>query len=218
MILGAPGAGKGTQATLLAQKLGLSHIATGDMFREGVRRGTELGLRAKEYMDRGQLVPDDIAIGMLLERLDEDDCRRGCILDGFPRTLEQARALDGALAKKGQAIGKVAYIRVSREEVVARLGGRLTCRNCGAIYHEQSQPPREAGRCDRCGGELYQREDDRPETVRKRLEVYLAQTAPLIEYYRQRGKLLEIDGDRSVEEVQEEILAATALEEGAALP
>jgi len=212
VILGAPGAGKGTQAELLARKLGLAHVATGDMFREGVRRGTALGLQAKEYMDRGQLVPDDIVIKMLLERLGEEDCRRGCILDGFPRTLEQAQALDKALAERGQAVAQALYIRVSQEELIRRLGGRLTCRDCGAIYHEQRQPPKEAGRCDRCGGELYQREDDRPETVRRRLEVYMAQTAPLIEYYRQGGKLKEIEGEGDIEAVNRELMAALGLE------
>jgi adenylate kinase len=208
ILFGAPGAGKGTQAAILAEKTGLVHITTGELFREAIRQETELGKQAKPYYDRGQLVPDRLTIAMLLERLSQGDCARGCLLDGFPRTLEQATALDEALAQEGKAIEKVAYIQVSQDELLGRLSGRWNCRRCGSVYHERFQPPRQAGRCDQCGGELYQREDDRPETVRRRLEVYFQQTAPLIDYYRARGRLVEIDGDRSVEEVAESLLAA----------
>jgi adenylate kinase len=208
ILFGAPGAGKGTQAAILAEKTGLVHITTGELFREAIRQETELGKQAKPYYDRGQLVPDDLTIAMLLERLSQGDCARGCLLDGFPRTLEQATALDEALAHEGRAIGKVGYIQVPEDELLSRLSGRWSCRQCGSVYHQRFQPPRQAGHCDQCGGELYQREDDRPETVRRRLEVYFQQTAPLIDYYRDRGKLVGIDGDKSVEEVAEDLLAA----------
>ena len=207
ILFGAPGAGKGTQAAILAEKTGLVHITTGELFRQAIRQETELGKQAKPYYDRGQLVPDRLTIAMLLERLSQGDCARGCLLDGFPRTLEQATALDEALAQKGKGIDKVLYIQVPQNELVSRLAGRWNCRQCGSVYQERFQPPRQAGRCDQCGGELYQREDDRPETVRRRLEVYLEQTAPLIDYYRARGKLVEIGGDKAVEEVAEDLLA-----------
>jgi adenylate kinase len=208
ILFGAPGVGKGTQAVILAEKTGLVHITTGELFREAIRQETELGKQAKVYYDRGQLVPDHLTIAMLLERLSQGDCTGGCILDGFPRTLEQATALDEALARQGRAIDKVVYIQAPEDELLSRLSGRWNCRQCGSVYHERFQPPREAGRCDQCGGELYQREDDKPETARRRLEVHAQQTAPLIDYYRERGKLLEIDGDKSVEEVAENLLAA----------
>ena len=184
------------------------HITTGELFREAIRQETELGKQAKPYYDRGQLVPDHLTIAMLLERLSQSDCARGCMLDGFPRTLEQATALDEALTREGKGINRVLYIKVPEDELLSRLSGRWNCRQCGSVYHQRFQPPRQAGRCDQCGGELYQRDDDRPETVRKRLEVYFQQTAPLIDYYRERGKLVEIDGNKSVEEVAEELLAA----------
>jgi len=207
ILFGAPGAGKGTQAAILAEKTGLVNITTGELFRQAIRQETELGKQAKPYYDRGQLVPDRLTIAMLLERLSQGDCARGCLLDGFPRTLEQATALDEALAQKGKGIDKVLYIKVPQNELVSRLAGRWNCRQCGSVYQERFQPPRQAGRCDQCGGELYQREDDRPETVRRRLEVYLEQTAPLIDYYRARGKLVEIGGDKAVAEVAEDLLA-----------
>jgi len=200
--------GKGTQAAILAEKTGLVHITTGELFREAIRQETELGKQAKVYYDRGQLVPDHLTIAMLLERLSQGDCAGGCILDGFPRTLEQATALDEALAREGRATDKVVYIQAPQDELLSRLSGRWNCRQCGSVYHERFQPPREAGRCDQCGGELYQREDDKPETARRRLEVYAQQTAPLIDYYRARGKLEEVDGDKSVEEVAGNLLAA----------
>jgi adenylate kinase len=208
ILLGPPGAGKGTQAALLAEARGLAHIATGDMFREAMRSGSEVGQQAKAYVDRGELVPDEITIRMLLERLTQPDCAGGCMLDGFPRNLEQAKALDAALAERGQAVDHVAYIRVSEEELTERLGGRWTCRQCGAVYHQRNSPPATAGRCDQCGGELYQRSDDQPETIRRRLTVYFRDTAPLVEYYRQRGKLIEVDGEQGIEAVGRALLNA----------
>ena len=208
ILFGAPGAGKGTQAAILAEKTGLVHITTGELFREAIRQETELGKQAKPYYDGGQLVPDRLTIAMLLERLSQGDCARGAILDGFPRTLDQATALDEALAQEGRAIDKVIYIQVPEDDLLGRLSGRWNCRQCSSVYHERFQPPRQAGRCDQCGGELYQRDDDKPETVRRRLEVYFQQTAPLIDYYQAKGKLVEIDGGKSVDEVAKGLLAA----------
>jgi adenylate kinase len=208
ILLGPPGAGKGTQAALLAEARGLAHIATGDMFREAMRSDSELGKQAKAYYERGELVPDELTIRMLLERLSQPDCAGGCMLDGFPRNLEQAKALDSALAERGQGVDQVAYIRVSEEELIQRLGGRWTCRGCGAVYHERHSPPATAGRCDQCGGELYQRSDDQPETVRRRLNVYFRETAPLVEYYRGRGKLAEVDGEQGIEAVGQALMDA----------
>ena len=201
ILLGPPGAGKGTQAVVLAEKRGLAHIATGDMFREAMRSGSELGQQAKAYVDRGELVPDELTIRMLLERLAQPDCARGCVLDGFPRNLDQAKALDAALAERRQAVNTAVYIRVGEEDLIERLGGRWTCRQCGAVYHQRNNPPATAGRCDQCGGELYQRSDDQPETIRRRLGVYFRETAPVVEYYRQEGKLLEADGEQDIEAV-----------------
>ncbi len=208
IFLGAPGAGKGTQAANVARRLGLIHIASGDLFRQTLEQGTELGIRAKSYMERGVLVPDRITIGMVLDRISAPDCEPGAILDGFPRNLKQAEALDKALAQQGKAIDKVIYINVSEEELVKRLSGRWICRQCQTPYHITNSPPKVWGRCDRCGGELYQRSDDTAESVRKRLEVYLAQTAPLIDYYAQVGKILEIDGGGDVAEVGRRIITA----------
>lgn len=207
VLLGPPGAGKGTQASLLAQRLGLVHIATGDLLREHQRKGTPLGQLARSYMEKGLLVPDEVVIRMLLERLNSPDCReRGCVLDGFPRTLEQARALDQVLGPAG--VERAVLIRVSEAELVRRLGGRWTCRICQRPYHMVSNPPKVPGRCDVDGGELFQREDDRPEAVRQRFRVYQEQTAPLIAYYRQQGKLMEVDGEEDVQAVHKAILGA----------
>jgi adenylate kinase len=208
ILFGPPGAGKGTQAAILAEKTGLAHITTGELFREAIRKETALGKQAKPYYDRGDLVPDALTIGMLLERLAEKDSARGCLLDGFPRTLEQAKALDEALGAQSQAIDRVLCIQVPEEELLSRLAGRWTCRGCGDVYHRQSRWPKVEGRCDRCGGELYQRDDDQPQSVRRRLEVYSRQTAPLIDYYRNQGKLVEVDGNRSVDEVNGDLQAA----------
>ncbi len=208
VLLGAPGAGKGTQARRLVEALQLAHIASGDLFREHLNSQTELGLLAKGYMDRGELVPDDITIRMVMERLERPDCEAGAILDGFPRTVAQAQALDEALAAKGQRVSAALYIRVGEEVLVARLSGRWICRSCQATYHTLFNPPRQPGVCDVCGGELYQRSDDTAETVGNRLKVYFEQTFPLMDYYRARGVLVEINGEQEVERVSNELLAA----------
>ena len=208
ILLGAPGAGKGTQAVMLADKLNLVQVASGDLFRQALRDETELGLKAKAYMDKGQLVPDEITIQMVLERLSAPDCTNGAILDGFPRNLQQAEALDKALEKQSKNIDKVVYVAVSERELLKRLGGRWICRNCQTPYHEVDSPPKVAGKCDRCGGELYQRADDNVETIKKRLEVYYAETSPLIDYYTSTGKLLEINGVGDSAEVNDRIIAA----------
>jgi adenylate kinase len=204
VFLGAPGAGKGTQAVRVAQELGLVHIASGDLFRQAVSRGDELGLKVKNYMEKGMLVPDEVTIGMILEKVSQS--RGGIILDGFPRNLGQAEALNEAFRKRNKIIDKVVYIKVPETELVRRLSGRWLCRNCQMPYNRQSSPPKVWNRCDRCGGELYQRPDDRPETVKKRLKIYFNETAALVEYYRQRGKLLEVDGEGSVEKVTRRII------------
>ena len=206
-LLGAPGAGKGTQAETLAAELGLPHVATGDLFREALRKETSLGLLAKSYMNKGQLVPDDITIQMVRERLAQPDCSGGAILDGFPRTVEQARALDGLLAELGASLTVVPYIKVSTDVLLARLAGRWSCRVCGAVYHTLYKPPKRPDCCDECGGELYQRADDTPETQKRRINVYLAETAPLIEFYTKRGLLVEIDGEQDIESVHRDLLA-----------
>ena len=208
IFLGAPGAGKGTQAAELARELGLVHIATGDLFRQALERGTELGIKAKYYMEKGVLVPNQITIDMVLERLSATDCAGGAVIDGFPRNLEQAEALDKALAREDKAIDTVIYIKVSEEELLKRLSGRWICRQCQAPYHATDSPPKVWGKCDKCGGELYQRPDDNEVSVKKRLEVYFAETAPLIDYYKQGGKLLEIDGEGGVAEVANRIRTA----------
>ena len=207
ILFGAPGAGKGTQAMYVAQKLDLVHIATGDLFRQAIEQGTELGTQAKSYMEKGMLVTDEITIGMVLERISAPDCESGVVFDGFPRNLEQARALDEALAKQNKAIDKVVYIKVSKEELIRRLGGRWICRNCQTPYHAVDSPPKVWGRCDKCGGELYQRSDDTAETVKKRLQVYFTETAPVIDYYTQAAKLTELDGEGNVDEVGDRIIA-----------
>jgi len=206
VFLGAPGAGKGTQAARVAEELKLAHIASGDMFREAVEKGDELAIQAKSYMEKGMLVPDEITIRMVLERISAPDCEHGVIFDGFPRNLKQAEALDEALAQQAKAIDSVVYIKVSEEELLERLSGRWICRRCQAPYHAVNSPPKVWGKCDQCGGELYQRPDDSVETVKGRLQVYFAETAPLIDYYAQAGKLLEVDGEGSVDDVKERIL------------
>ena len=208
IFLGAPGGGKGTQAASIAQELNLAHIASGDLFRQALEQGTALGMKAKSYMEKGTLVPDEITAQMVLERMSAPDCESGVIFDGFPRNLNQAEALDKALAWQGKTIDKVVYIKVSEEELLRRLSGRWICRNCQTPYHMVNSPPRVQGRCDRCGGELYQRPDDTVETAKKRLQVYFAETAPLVDYYMRAGKLLDIDGEGSVEEVGKRIVVA----------
>ncbi len=208
VFLGAPGAGKGTQAARIAQELKLAHIASGDLFRQALEQGTELAIKAKSYMEKGVLVPDEITIRMVLERISAPDCQSGVIFDGFPRNLKQAEALDRALLQQGKAIDKVVYIRVSEKELLERLSGRWICRQCQAPYHAVDSPPKVAGKCDKCGGELYQRTDDKPETVKERLKVYFAETAPLIDYYTKAGKLAEVDGEGSMEDIEHRIVLA----------
>ena len=205
VLLGPPGAGKGTQAALLAERAGLAHVATGDLFRANLARGTELGKQAKSYMDRGALVPDDVTTRMVLERFRESDAADGFVLDGFPRTIPQAEALDAALADAGQAIDHALLIEVDREELVRRLAGRWICRSCQAPYHERSAPSAKPGVCDVCGGELYQRDDDKPEVVGARLDTYETQTAPLAGYYERVGKLARIDGLGGIDAVAEKL-------------
>jgi adenylate kinase len=208
VMLGPPGAGKGTQAALLAERLGTPHVATGDLFRAALKNETELGLTAKSYMERGELVPDEVTIAMVRERLEESDCDSGVLLDGFPRTIEQAEALKGLLTDQGKTVDRALFIDADEEELVRRLSSRWTCRNCQAVYNVISNPPREEGKCDICGGELYQRSDDVPETVRNRIRVYWQQTSPLIDYYRDEGLLITIKSEGGIERVQERILEA----------
>jgi adenylate kinase len=208
VLLGVPGAGKGTQARMLGEALGIPQISSGDIFRENLKNGTPLGLLAQEYMERGALVPDDVTINMVMERLMRPDCARGAILDGFPRTLAQADSLDRALSSEGVRIGCVPLLEVSDDAVIERLAGRRVCRHCQAVYHIVFSPPAVEGICDDCGGELYQRSDDEPDTVRNRLFVYYKQTAPLVGYYFAHGLLVSIDGDRPVEQVQADLLLA----------
>jgi adenylate kinase len=207
ILLGPPGAGKGTQAEILEKQLGLPHVASGDLFRENLRNETELGRLAKTYMDRGELVPDDVTIAMVRERLERPDCAAGAILDGFPRTIAQAEALDRMLAEMGRELDGVISFKVDEEEVVRRLSGRRICRQCQTPYHVEFDPPSQDGVCDRCGGELYQRDDDKPETVRNRLRVYFEQTAPLVEYYREAGLLHTVDATGDIETVTQRLKA-----------
>ncbi|OQY19123.1 MAG: adenylate kinase [Anaerolineaceae bacterium 4572_32.1] len=210
ILLGPPASGKGTQAARLRKMLDLPHVASGDLFRENLKNETELGRQAQVYMNRGELVPDDITIGMVMDRLSRPDCAAGALLDGFPRTIAQAEALDKALAAQGQKIGLVPNIAVPNEVLVERVSGRRLCRTCGKSYHVKFNPPKQPGVCDKDGGELYQRDDDNPETVRQRLQVYWQQTSPLIDYYRRQGVLVEIDGDQSIDEVTADLRAAVA--------
>ncbi len=205
VLLGLPGAGKGTQAERLTKITGMSHITTGELFRENMRGQTELGKKAQPYVEQGLLVPNEITIGMLLDRISQPDCSSGCMLDGFPRNLEQARALDEALAGQEKAIDRAVYIKVPNDELVRRLAGRWNCSNCGAVYHETSNPPRIEGVCDTCGGKLYQREDDKPEVVRTRLEVNLGQLEPLLEHYQKMGVLVEVDGERDIDAITRDV-------------
>ena len=208
ILLGPPGAGKGTQAVNLAERTGLLHLATGDMFRENVRNQTELGKEAQRYMERGELVPDELTISMLLDRLNREDAQLGSLLDGFPRTTEQAEALDAALAEQDAEIAAALLIEVANDEVLRRLGGRWSCPDCGAVFHAVFSPPQVEGTCDRCPGALIQRDDDQPEAIRRRLDVYAQQTAPLIDYYERSGKLRRVDGAREPDAVGADLLAA----------
>ena len=210
ILMGPPGAGKGTQAEKLVDLYQIPHISTGDMFRKAQKDGTELGLKAKSYMDQGQLVPDEVTVGIVKERLAEADCKEGFLLDGFPRTVQQADALDTILAELDMALDCVVNIEVDKAFLVDRLTCRRVCRACGATYHIANKAPKVEGVCDKCGGELYQRGDDTIETVSNRLDVYAAQTAPLIDYYKSKGIMSSIDGSKSMEEVLADI--RTALE------
>lgn len=208
ILMGPPGAGKGTQAEKLVELYQIPHISTGDMFRKAQKDGTELGLKAKEYMEQGQLVPDEVTVGIVRERLAEADCKDGFLLDGFPRTVQQADALDGILKDLGMALDRVINIEVDKAFLVDRLTGRRVCRTCGATFHVVNKAPKVEGVCDKCGGELYQRNDDKIETVSNRLDVYAAQTAPLIEYYQSKGIMSSIDGSKSMEDVLADIRSA----------
>jgi len=208
VLLGPPASGKGTQAARLREALNLPHVASGDLFRENLKNETELGLQAKVYIDRGELVPDDVTIAMVMERLDQPDCLNGALLDGFPRTIAQAEALDQALAALGHKISLVLYITAPDGVLTERVSGRRLCRVCGESYHVRFNPPERHGVCDKDGGELYQRDDDKPETVRKRLKVYWRQTSPLIDYYRRQGALVDINGDQPIDAVEADLRAA----------
>jgi adenylate kinase len=201
VLLGPPGAGKGTQAEELSAGYGWPQVATGDILRAALAQGTELGLEAKKYMDSGELVPDEVVEGIVSERLSQHDAQEGFILDGFPRNTHQAEALDRYLSGEGRSIDLVLNIAVEPEVLARRIAGRRVCTGCGAVYHVDFNPPPQGGRCGQCGGELYQREDDKEETVRNRLAVYAKQTEPLIEYYRPGGRLVSMDGSKSAEEV-----------------
>ncbi len=201
IMLGAPGAGKGTQAKMIADKFGIPHISTGDIFRANIKNGTELGKKAKEYMDKGQLVPDELTVEILLDRVAADDCKNGYVLDGFPRTIPQADVLDKELTKLGDKVDFAINVDVPDENIVRRMSGRRACLKCGATYHIEHIPPKKEGICDTCGSELVQRDDDKPETVQNRLKVYHEQTQPLIEYYDGKNILKTVDGTKDMQEV-----------------
>ncbi len=207
IMLGAPGAGKGTQAKKIAEKYGIPHISTGDIFRSNIKEGTELGKKAKTFMDQGLLVPDELVVDLVVDRLAKDDCENGCVLDGFPRTIPQAEALDAALTANGDKVDFAIDIDVPDEDIVKRMSGRRACVSCGATYHIEHVPPKKEGICDVCGSELILRDDDKPETVRKRLGVYHEQTQPLINYYQEKGILKSVDGTTGKDKVTEAVFA-----------
>lgn len=206
IMLGAPGAGKGTQAKKIAQKYGIPHISTGDIFRANIKNGTELGKKAKTYMDQGLLVPDELTVDLVIDRVNQEDCKNGYILDGFPRTIPQAESLDAALAKMGQKVDYAINVEVPDENIISRMSGRRACVGCGATYHIKYNPPKIEDVCDTCGEKLILRDDDKPETVQKRLGVYHDQTQPLIDYYGKAGVLKEVDGTVDMEEVFQAIV------------
>lgn len=201
VMLGAPGAGKGTQAQMIADQYKIPHISTGDIFRENVKNGTELGMEAKKYMDQGALVPDELTVRILLDRVDRDDCKNGYVLDGFPRTIPQAEVLDKALRKIGEKIDYAINVDVPDENIIKRMSGRRACLTCGATFHIEHIPPKQEGICDKCGKELIQREDDKEETVKNRLEVYHKQTQPLIDFYTEQNVLRTVDGTADMKDV-----------------
>lgn len=207
-LFGPPGSGKGTQAKVLIQKLGIPQLSTGDMLREAIKQGSELGLKAKEYMNQGQLVPDALMIGLIQRRIQEKDCNAGFMLDGFPRTVAQAEALDKMLGSQGLGMEHVVSFKVDRKELVDRLSGRLVCSKCGASYHEKTKPPVKAGVCDSCGGAVIKREDDKPAVVETRLETFLASTKPVEDFYRAKGRLREVDAQGAENEILERIMRA----------
>ena len=207
IMLGAPGAGKGTQAKMIAEKYGIPHISTGDIFRYNIKNGTELGKEAKKYMDQGLLVPDELTVKILLDRVAQDDCKNGYVLDGFPRTIPQAEVLEEALTKLGDRIDYAINVEVPDENIVKRMGGRRACVNCGATYHIEHVPPKKEGICDNCGSELILRDDDKPETVKNRLSVYHKQTQPLIDIYNGKGVLRTVDGTVDMKDVFNAIVA-----------
>lgn len=206
IMLGAPGAGKGTQAKKIAEKFGIPHISTGDIFRANIKNGTELGNKAKVYMDQGLLVPDELVVDLVVDRVKQADCEKGYILDGFPRTIPQAEALDAALLAIGEKVDYAINVEVADDYIVERMSGRRACLNCGATYHLVNIPTKVEGICDVCGSEIVLREDDKPETVLKRLEVYHDQTQPLIDYYNKQGILKEVDGRKTMSDTFEDIL------------
>ena len=210
LLMGPPGAGKGTQAERLIREYGIPQISTGDMFRAAVKSGTPLGKEAKSYMDKGALVPDSVTVGIVKERLAQEDCKDGWILDGFPRTTAQAASLDSILHEMGISLTAVLGINANREDLVKRVSGRLVCRKCSASFHRDFRPPKQQGVCDNCGGELYQRADDNEKTIRSRLAVYHEQTKPLIDYYKMSGCYVDIDGDQSMDEVFSDIKGSLA--------
>ena len=201
IMLGAPGAGKGTQAKMIAETYKIPHVSTGDMFRMNIKNGTELGMEAKKYMDQGLLVPDELTVRILLDRVAKDDCESGYVLDGFPRTIPQAEVLEDALDKLGDKIDYAIDVEVPDENIIRRMGGRRACVSCGATYHIEHVPPKEEGICDQCGQELVLRDDDKPETVKNRLRVYQEQTQPLLEFYSERGVLRSVDGTQDMQDV-----------------
>lgn len=208
VLLGPPGVGKGTQAKLIAEEIGLPHVSSGDLFRENMKNQTELGKLAQAYIAKGELVPDDVTIAMIRARLSQPDCKKGALLDGFPRTTAQAEALEKMLAEFGGKVNKVPYITASERVLVERLSGRWTCRASGHVFHEKNNPPKQAKVCDFDGSELYQRDDDKSETVVHRIQVYFEQTAPLIAFYRQRGTLVEVNGAQNIRAVTKSLLSA----------
>ncbi|MCQ2498538.1 MAG: adenylate kinase [Lachnospiraceae bacterium] len=207
IMLGAPGAGKGTQAIMIADKYGIPHVSTGDMFRANIKNNTPLGVEAKKYMDQGQLVPDELTVKILLDRVAKDDCKNGYVLDGFPRTIPQAEVLEKALKELNDGIDFAIDVDVPDENIINRMGGRRACLKCGNTYHVEFVPPKKEGICDNCGEALVLRDDDKPETVKKRLDVYHQQTQPLIDFYNERGLLKSVDGTKPMNEVFDSIIA-----------
>lgn len=208
ILIGAQGSGKGTQAEMLAQALGVPHVASGDLFRKEVEEKTEIGLKAGEYLDRGELVPDDLTVAMILNRLKQPDCKAGVLMDGFPRTIAQAEALDGGLRELGRQINTVVYLNVPRQELLQRLSGRYICRAYQHVYNIYTRPPKEAGICDQDGSELYQRSDDVGEAVQRRLDTFFNQTIRLLDYYGNQGKVVEVDGNQAIDKVHHALVDA----------